>query len=117
MCNDPDGLDRDIRDALATALRERNRMIYRRMLVLFVAFVAATTLVLYLITQAQHRFERGVVVSCHASQVNARNFNELIDRITDTYKTSPVLTPAQRRDRVAFFRGSKQQIPVCPARR
>lgn len=110
-------VDHDIREALAQALGERNRMLYRRLLVAFVFLVAATTLVLWRQGEEREQFDRGIVTACAASRENAHKFNDLIDRIRTTYRTSPVLTPRQRAARIAFFEGADQTIPRCPPRR
>lgn len=125
---DPDGIDSDVREALAVVLRERNRMIYWRLLCIFLAVVIAATVILYEQSAAKKRaeatraatqaqFERGIVLTCHQNQANVRKFNDLIDRLLASYSTSPVLTQAQRDARVAFLKPAKQTVPTCPPRR
>jgi len=110
-------VDRDVREALATALGERNRMLYWRLLFGFLFIAMVSTLFLYRQSEGQKHFREQIVSACHQNQHNARNFNALIDRLTDAYATSPVLTQRQRDERVAFFKGAKETVPQCPPRR
>ena len=110
-------VDADVREALATVLGERNRMLYWRLLFGFLFIVMVSTAFLWRQSENQKHFRQQITIACLENQHNARNFNALIDRLTDTYKTSPVLTQRQRDERVAFFRGAKETVPQCPPRR
>lgn len=125
MENDPDAIDADVREALAQALGERKvRLTDRRLLVCYLLLVAV---IVWLAVQQQHashaveranvdrhRFESAAVMNCQANRENTIRFNAFVARLIRTYQTSPVLTPAQRRDRVHFFDGLRQQVPTCP---
>lgn len=122
---DPDGIDADIREALAQALGERKvRLTDRRLLILFVCLVAALAwlgLQQRAANDAVHRanvdrqhFEQAAVLNCHANRRNTVKFNAFVGRIVEAYRTSPVLTPQQQRERADFFAGAKQVVPKCP---
>jgi hypothetical protein len=113
--------DTDVREALATALGERNRHLYQRLLVMFALVVLIGYFTLDGIHSAQEqsdrdraRFERSIVTNCESVVANTRRFNELIDKLVYAYATSPALTPKQREERSALLANSKQDVPVCP---
>jgi hypothetical protein len=108
----------EVRDALAQVLGERKiRVMSRatriRQLVLYSLLVLLLAYVTAISVQA-NRNQHALIANCYAVQTNARNFNALVDRIVNTYATSPVLSPAQRQSRIAFFDGAKQTVPKCP---
>jgi hypothetical protein len=112
--------DQDIRDALAQALGEKRIRVTTRVgrirqLILYALLILLLAYVTTISVKAEHN-QHALIANCYATQDNARSFNALVDRITNTYRTSPVLTPAQRRNRIAFFDGAKQTVPDCPPR-
>ena len=111
--HDPD-VDDDVREALAQALGERKlRITDRRLLILFVCFVAA---LMFMGVQQQRmdRQQNALIINCNANRANTIAFNSFIDKITATYATSPVLNEAQRQSRIALLSGAKQHVPNCP---
>lgn len=62
----------------------------------------------------RHRFERAVIANCELNRANTIAFDHFIDKLIESYRTSPVLTPKQQRERAAFFVEVKQQVPTCP---
>ena len=117
--------DADVREALAQALGERKvRLTDRRLLILFLACVTALTWLgvqqrsvdqaVARANRDREHFERAIIDNCRTNQKNTEKFNAFVDRIIASYATSPVLTPAQRQQRVDFFSGAKQSVPLCP---
>ena len=118
MTNDYEGEDRDVRDALAQVLNEKKVRVVShwtriRLLVVYTLLIGVLAYVTTISVES-HRNQHALIANCYATQANARSFNKLVDRVVHTYRTSPVLTPAQRRERVSFFRGTKQTVPTCP---
>ena len=118
MTNDYEGEDRDVRVALAQVLNEKRVRVVShatriRLLVVYALLIGLLAYVTTISVETQHG-QKELIAQCHAAQDNARNFNALVDRIVHTYETSPVLTPSQRKTRVAFFAGAKQTVPQCP---
>jgi hypothetical protein len=108
----------DVRDALAQVLGEHKvrvttRAARIRQLILYTLLILVLAYVTTISVKAD-RNQHALIANCYATQANARNFNALVDRVVQTYKTSPVLTPEQRKSRIAFFDGAKQTVPHCP---
>ena len=111
MTHDPDGLDREVRDALAVALNEKKLRIAtrwndRRMLILYVVGVVIVSLML----SGYH----GLATACDDNRQNAMVLNAALDKMSESAATSPVLTPSERRERAAFYAGLRQSVPSCP---
>ena len=116
MANEQD-VDYDVREALAQALGERKlRITDRRLLILFLCFVAALAW-LGIQQERGNKQQHQLVVSCFANRDNTIAFNSFIDKIQATYATSPVLNADQRKSRIALLAGAKQQVPNCPPER
>lgn len=118
---DPDLIDYEIREALAQALRERKvRLTDRRLLILYgmLVFVLIMGGLLFQRSNAdRHRFEHAVITNCTQNRTNTIAFDHFIDKLVQSYATSPVLTPKQRRERAAFFAEVRQEVPTCPPKR
>ena len=111
MTHDPDGIDREVRDALAVALNEKrlkvaSRWNDRRMLVLYVVGMV----ILGFMLAGYH----GLAVACDSNQTNARVLNAALDQLSESAAHSPALTPSERRERAAFYGGLRQSVPSCP---
>lgn len=123
--DDPDGLDPEIRDALAVALNEKRlrisvKLTDRRLILLYVLVVALWVGLLVMVqrdVEASHRFERAVVENCEANRKNTVGFNDFLDKLITSYQSSPLLNERQRRLRSAFLATAKQTVPTCPPRR
>ena len=117
-------VDDDVREALAQALGERKlRINDRRLLVLFLCFVAALVWIGFQqerLDRQQARLNeqsRTLIANCYANRDNTIGFNSFIDKIVATYATSPVLDAEQRKSRIALMAGAKQHVPNCPPER
>ena len=118
MTNDYEGEDRDVRDALAQVLNEKKVRVVShatriRLLVVYTLLICLLAYVTTIALEAK-RGQRELIVQCHVEQTNARKINGIVERTITAYRTSPVLTPAQRKSRVALFADAKQTVPKCP---
>jgi hypothetical protein len=113
-----DDNDADIRDALAQVLGEKKiRVVTRatriRQLILYTLLILLLAYVTTISVEA-NRNQKALIATCYATQANTRSFNALVDRVIATYRSSPVLSPEQRKTRIALFAGAKQAVPHCP---
>lgn len=114
--------DPALNEALADALGgAKLRKMDRRLLWLYAFTTAVAIFLTFLIgrqvDQNNHdrlRFEAASIANCVANQDNTRHLNDFITAIQQTYRTSPVLTPAEIEQRVAFMEKAKTVVPDCP---
>jgi hypothetical protein len=93
----------------------------RRLLILYILIIVVFASVLGIVRNDQQEsdreriaFENAIVMNCEANQENTENFNDLIDRLLETYQASTVLTPEERQQRIDFFTPAKGEVPKCP---
>lgn len=115
--------DKDVRAALAQALGERKvRLTDRRLLILFLAFVAGLVWLgaqQQSLTSAQHRFDRQarqLVVTCETTQGNVETLNTAMDRLRQAAEANPAYSPAIRRARATAYAQLHQKVATCPPR-
>src|SRR4051794_39766030 len=106
---DPDGLDQDIRDALAMALNEKPirisaRLTDRRLLLLYVLAIAYGAALLGII-DARTNDRDALIVACQDTRQNAIVLNKALDQLALSAQTSPVLSRTEQRQRAKFYDG------------
>jgi cobalamin biosynthesis Mg chelatase CobN len=97
------------------------RAMDKRLLVLYVLIIVVFASVLGIVRNEQRQsdedriqFENAIVDNCVANKRNTENFNNLIDRLLQTYADSPVLSEEERQQRIDFFTPAKGEVPECP---
>jgi hypothetical protein len=118
MSPDPDNLDPQIRDALAVALNEKAvritvRLTDKRLLILYVLAIAYGAALLGIV-DARTADRDALIAACQDTRSNAVVLNKALDRLAESSSTSPILSPAERKARAAFYDGLRQTVPTCP---
>lgn len=94
--------------------RQRQAVIYVVVVVLLIVVVA------WLSWQENQReatfqeFRSSIIANCEANRQSNLNYNSLIDVIIKAVNDSPVLTKAEKVQRVALYNSGRAEVGTCP---